>query len=85
MWNLRKSTEIEAELQEKRCSLLNGGAYCQSSLGWEHTVFWCGVVVEMYQVGKGAQVSAPPLIKEKMTSLLMPQWTCLPSAVFPYF
>lgn len=85
MWNLRKSTETEAELQEKRCSLLNGGAYYQSSLGWEHTVFWCGVVVEMYQVGKGAQVSARPLLKEKMTSLLMPQWTCLPSVVFPYF
>lgn len=43
-----------------------------------------GEGVEIYQVGKGAQVSAPPLITGKITSPFNVT-VDLPSTIFPYF
>lgn len=54
MWNLREPMETEAELQEKRCPLLNAGVYCQSSRGWEYSVLG-GDMVVVVETGEGWQ------------------------------
>lgn len=91
MWNLRESMETEAELQEKRCPLLNAGVYCQSSRSWEYSVLGGDVVVvetgerwqnvSRWQRGPGWFFS----FDDKENDLPFNITVDLPSAVFPYF